>query len=173
MRSFQTKSRLTHKEKPKKSNRGTAKRTQNKRNQLTNRLRKAMQNQSDGRTIRLRKAMKNQSDGRTIRGGSNISDYFTSAKRNLAETRLKRIHNSIVNAANRYNEQATIIKNKGGNIPGGYPREINGTHAIRFQIDKSGKLIHFDNDRKIPDGYPHHRLSDDESDNHSIGKEEL
>ena len=143
MRNFRTKSRLTRKVKPKKSNRGTAK--------------------------RRRKAMQNQSDGRTIRGGSNISDYFTSAKRNLAETRLKRIHNSIVNAANRYNEQASIIKNNYGDIPGGYPHEINGTHAIRFEIDPpSGKLTHFNNVRNNISPL----LSDDESDNHSTDQEE-
>jgi hypothetical protein len=121
MRSFQTKSRLTHKEKPKKSNRDTAK--------------------------RIRKAIRNQSDGRTTRGGSNISDYFTSAKRNLAKTRLKRIHNSIVNAANRYNEQALILNDE--DFPDGYPHKIKNGRAIFFHISpkfNSDKLAYFEDD---------------------------
>lgn len=112
MRNFRTKSRLTRKVKPKKSNRDTAK--------------------------RIRKATQNQSDGRTIRGGK-LSEYLTNPQKMLAVTRLKRIHNSIVNAANRYNEQASILmKNSPNAFPPFYPDEIKSGTTIMF--DSGGKI---------------------------------
>jgi hypothetical protein len=116
MRNFRTKSRLTRKVKPKKSNRGTAKRRRNQRNKFTIRLRKALQNQRNRRTT----------------GGGKWSEYFTDPQKMLALTRLKRIHNSIVNAANRYNEQASILKNKNENFPPFYPEEIKSGTTIMF-----------------------------------------
>jgi hypothetical protein len=121
MRSFQTKSRLTRKEKPKKSNRDTAK--------------------------RIRKAMQNQSNGRTIRGGK-LSEYLTNPQKMLAVTRLKRIHNSIVNAANRYNEQASILmKNSSNAFPPYYPEEIKSGTTIMFysggKIDVNAPVTEF------------------------------